>query len=340
MTGLVVDIETVVLDDSIFPRAAVDEPTARRYADSITAGESLPPVIVENGTNRLLDGWHRHRAHRILDLAEIEILFADVPAGMDARLFAASLSAKHGLPLAESDCRQLARELFAQSGDVSITAVAKELGRPRKTVEGWLSDQIEERRAQEQHQRDARKVAALMLRDLGWTQQKIADELGVSQKAVSNVLSNTGEVAGIDESLIRTAIDLVPDADLATIAEQWREDRIFATWTDDERDLLKHLRAGETVVLNMRAEGHPNLWRWAEQSGLAVRIDRKSEWGNPFILPGDGDRETVIDNYVVHYWLHKPSLHDKVSDLAGKALGCWCAPDSCHGDVLARWAEQ
>ena len=338
--GLLVDIDSVVLDDSIFPRGQVDEPTARRYADSITAGESLPPVIIENGTDRLLDGWHRHRAHRILDLAEIAILYADVPPGMDARLFAASLSAKHGLPLAESDCRQLARDLFARSGDVSITAVAKELGRPRKTVEGWLSDQIEERRAQEQHQRDARKVAALMLRDLGWTQQKIADVLGVSREAVAKIGSN-GDVAipNIGESLIRTAIELVPDADLGSIAEQWREDRIFATWTDDERDLLKHLRAGETVVLNMRAEGHSNLWRWAEQSGLAVRIDRKSEWGNPFIVDADGDRETVIDAYVKHYYPHKPSLHAKVQDLEGKALGCWCAPESCHGDFLAGCAS-
>ena len=138
--GLLVDIETIILDDAVFPRTQVDEATARRYADCMTAGEELPPVIVENGTNRLLDGWHRHRAHRILELAEIEILFADIPPGMDARLFAASLSAKHGLPLADADARQIARDLFAQDGDTTITAVAKALGRPRKTGEGWLSE--------------------------------------------------------------------------------------------------------------------------------------------------------------------------------------------------------
>lgn len=335
--GMLIDIDSVVLDDSVFPRADVDEATARRYAESMSAGEELPPVIIENGTDRLLDGWHRHRAHRILDLTEIAILYADVPQGMDARLFAASLSAKHGLPLADSDARQVARDLFEAGGDTTITAVAKALGRPRKTVEGWLSDQIEQRREAEQRERDARKVAALMLRDLGWTQQKIADELGVSQQAVAG-LTNKGESAVVSESLIARAIELVPDADLAGVADQWREERIFATWTPDERDLLKHLRAGETVVLNMRGDAHQRLWQWAEQAGLAVRIDRKSDWGNPFVLPGDGSRDEVIAHYVEHYYPHKPSLHGRVNDLDGKALGCWCAPDACHGDFLAEEA--
>lgn len=333
--GLLVDIDSIVLDEAIFPRSGVDEATARRYAESITAGESLPPVIVENGSDRLLDGWHRHRAHRILELTEIAILFADVPQGMDPRLFAASLSAKHGLPLADTDARQIARDLFASGGgDSTITAVAKALGRPRKTVEGWLADEIEERREAEQRERDARKVAALMLRDLGWTQQKIAEHFGVTKQTISQSAANPPLT---DEGLIRRAIELVPDADLAAVAERWREERIFATWTDDERDLLKHLRAGETVVLNMRADGHQRLWQWAEQSGLAVRIDRKSDWGNPFVVDADGNRAAVIKAYEEHYWPHKPSLHERRDELLGKALGCWCAPLPCHGDFIQMW---
>lgn len=26
-------------------------------------------------------------------------------------------------------------------------------------------------------------------------------------------------------------------------------------------------------------------------------------------------------------------------ELRGKALGCWCAPDTCHGHVLAELAD-
>lgn len=145
-----------------------------------------------------------------------------------------------------------------------------------------------------------------------------------------------------DESVLRDAVAAGPEdirEQLAAVAEQWRRDRIFATWTPDERDLLVRLRAGQTVVVNMRDDAHARLWKWAEQSGLAARIDRKSIWGNPFVLPDDGDRDAVCDAYERHYWPHKPSLHARIGDLDGKALGCWCAPQRCHGDFLAGEAQ-
>ncbi|MGC1214122.1 MAG: DUF4326 domain-containing protein [Micromonospora sp.] len=108
-------------------------------------------------------------------------------------------------------------------------------------------------------------------------------------------------------------------------------------WSDDERDLAKRLRAGETVVVSMRSHG--NLIAWAEAEGLYERVDRRTQWGNPFEMPADGDRATVIANYQWYYLPYKPSLTAKVHSLKGKALGCWCAPEECHGDVLAELAE-
>lgn len=111
-------------------------------------------------------------------------------------------------------------------------------------------------------------------------------------------------------------------------------------WSAEETELCTRLEAGETVVISMRAGIHEHLQRWAEQHGLFVRIDRRSDWGNPFELPGDGDRETVIANYDQYYLPHKPSLLSRLSELRGKALGCWCAPEACHGDVLKERAER
>jgi len=106
-------------------------------------------------------------------------------------------------------------------------------------------------------------------------------------------------------------------------------------WTDEELRLRQELEAGNTVVVNMRGDGHPKLWAWAEQSGLAVRIDRKSAWGNPFEMTHDGDRDQVIGKYATYYFPYKPKLIADVGTLRGKALGCWCAPLRCHGDILA-----
>jgi hypothetical protein len=58
-----------------------------------------------------------------------------------------------------------------------------------------------------------------------------------------------------------------------------------------------------------------------------------SIWGNPFQIGRDGTREEVIEKYR-RYILSKPELLAQLESLRGKTLGCWCSPQSCHGDVL------
>lgn len=108
-------------------------------------------------------------------------------------------------------------------------------------------------------------------------------------------------------------------------------------WSPEERELQQRLRAGETVVVSFRC--HENLIAWANERELFVRVDRQSEWGNPFKLDRDGDRATVIAKYRDHFLPHT-GLVNQLGQLRGKALGCWCAPEPCHGDVLAREAER
>jgi hypothetical protein len=85
---------------------------------------------------------------------------------------------------------------------------------------------------------------------------------------------------------------------------------------------------------------HANLISWAESEGLYVRIDRRTDWGNPFEMPDDGGRDDVIAKYGTYYLPHKVLLQARLPELVGKALGCWCAPESCHGDVLKKAAKQ
>lgn len=109
-------------------------------------------------------------------------------------------------------------------------------------------------------------------------------------------------------------------------------------FTDDERTLHKRLTAGETVVVSIRH--HQRLIAWAETRGLYERIDRRTPWGNPFEMPGDGTRGQVIAHYDKHYLPYKRSLRERLHELKGKALGCWCAPEPCHGDILKNGADE
>ena len=73
----------------------------------------------------------------------------------------------------------------------------------------------------------------------------------------------------------------------------------------------------------------------------AVRIDRRTRWGNPFRIGPDGDRHTVIERYRRWLWHRIRTGALPLDDLAAlhrKPLACWCAPAPCHGDVLARAA--
>lgn len=75
-----------------------------------------------------------------------------------------------------------------------------------------------------------------------------------------------------------------------------------------------------------------------KRSGYDVYIGRPGPWGNPFTIGRDGTRQEVIRKYEEHL-LASHALLELVPELAGMTLGCWCSPRPCHGDVLARYAN-
>jgi len=78
-----------------------------------------------------------------------------------------------------------------------------------------------------------------------------------------------------------------------------------------------------------------------------VYIGRPSKWGNPFShLPNSIAKYKVEtrDEAVAKFeeWITKGEgqhLLKDLHELKGKVLGCWCKPQSCHGDVLLKLAN-
>lgn len=213
--------------------------------------------------------------------------------------------------------------------------------------------------------REDRQEVVASLRDSGLSLRAIASATGVSKGTVQNDLA-TGQNCPVEPVTVTTTTTQHVDAVTGEILDPppglppppssgpqapggapivgvngktYQRQSVEAQFTSDERELLERLKDGRTVVLNMRADSHARLWAWADAHDLAVRIDRKSDWGNPFVLDEDGDREQVIGKYAAFYFPHKPQLIAEVGKLKGKALGCWCAPERCHGDVLAAAAS-
>jgi hypothetical protein len=82
-------------------------------------------------------------------------------------------------------------------------------------------------------------------------------------------------------------------------------------------------------VLNMK--DHPRLPEGA------VYVGRPSKWGNPFLIGRDGDRAEVIRQFA--RYLCESDLFNDLHELRNKDLGCWCAPEACHADLLLRLAN-
>ena len=87
-------------------------------------------------------------------------------------------------------------------------------------------------------------------------------------------------------------------------------------------------------VLNKKTHGMPKG---------SMYCGRPSILGNPFVIGRDGDRAAVIAKYRTWFYerCETPPFQEALSR-AEKAtwLVCWCAPESCHCDVIAEYLEK
>ena len=110
----------------------------------------------------------------------------------------------------------------------------------------------------------------------------------------------------------------------------------MAGWTASERERRERVEAGGTVVANLKTD--LRLIAWAKKTGRFARICRPTIWGNPFVIGKDGDREQVLES-CKKYLAGERELLQRLGELQGKVLGCWCHPEHCHGDELIRLIE-
>ena len=80
--------------------------------------------------------------------------------------------------------------------------------------------------------------------------------------------------------------------------------------------------------------------RIAEHVPGAIRVDRVSDWGNPFIMHQEQERDEVCGRYEQYAYWRLSIQPDWLVLLRGKVLACHCAPRRCHADTLLRLANE
>lgn len=179
-----VQVNEVKFEAAIYPRSKWNTSTVERYADAIEAGAEFPPVILEEGTNRLLDGKHRLEAYKKVGAETIPAEWRKVPAGMTTKYYAATLSARHGDRLSNADIKAIAEAEFERDPRLDPKAWGRSLGVSKTTVYRWVSHILEREKAD-------RATKASRLSRLGWTQEAIGRLLGVDSTTISKDLKNS-----------------------------------------------------------------------------------------------------------------------------------------------------
>lgn len=121
----------LVLDFDLYPRNNVDTANIARIVEAMTAGETMPAVIIDKKSKRVVDGFHRTKAAIRLygaDDAKVEVIektYAD-----DAAMFldAMKYNATHGARLDSCDrvhCVHIAERL-----SIPLDAIAGALHMP------------------------------------------------------------------------------------------------------------------------------------------------------------------------------------------------------------------
>jgi hypothetical protein len=99
---------------------------------------------------------------------------------------------------------------------------------------------------------------------------------------------------------------------------------------------------GATTVVNMA--GHRNDPDFADVVYVGRAMYRGgwrlagSPLASPYRVGRDGTRQEVVARYR-DFLLGRPDLLALLPDLRGRRIGCWCAPEACHADVIAELAD-
>jgi DNA modification methylase len=176
-------VSEVVFREDLYPRIETDAPTVQRYVDSI---DKLPPVQI-NQHNELIDGWHRWTAHRTAGLDLILCDIIETQSDVELLKLAISSNSAHGKQMSNEDKKSQARKIYS-AGGTEKAELEKLLSVTNRTLNNWLSDIDQAKREERKRTIEAMWLAC-------FTEQEIADKVGVDQKSVHN------EVQGILENV-------------------------------------------------------------------------------------------------------------------------------------------
>ena len=174
--------------------------------------DALPPIEI-NQDKEIIDGWHRYLAARCVDVAEITCVVIQTTGDDDLADRMWEANRKHGVQYSRGQRKAYGVKLHGRG--LSAKEIAERAGVGVNTVYRWTKGLREE-------ERRIRDERILELADTDMSLRQIADEVGVDDKTVGNILRKNAQMREIphDDTSLETleTIGVAPDAPLDDVA--------------------------------------------------------------------------------------------------------------------------
>jgi DNA modification methylase len=180
--SIMIDSKDVKIREDLYPRFEKDMNLIEKYAESI---EYLPPIIV-NQDFILIDGYHRLKAYEVNaylkgDTVNIPAEIRHTENDDEIKELAYSTNSSHGNQLSVAEKRKYANEMI-KTKKKTIADLSRILSVKERTVREWVHIELKKNKV-ERHDK------VLELYQSGWTQEAIAKEVGLTQQAVSKIIT-------------------------------------------------------------------------------------------------------------------------------------------------------
>jgi hypothetical protein len=93
---MMINTRQIVIDDTIYPRNKVIPYNINRMAAAFEAGATFPPLVIEEGTKRLVDGRHRYEMFKGKGVKKVEVIAKVYSSQADLFADAVRLNIGHG----------------------------------------------------------------------------------------------------------------------------------------------------------------------------------------------------------------------------------------------------
>lgn len=172
-----INIDDVIFEPSKYPRRKWDSMTVTMLRNAI---DNIPPIQI-NKNRILIDGLHRLQAHKLEGKTTIKAIVRDTK-DQDILWEATRLNATHGKQLTLEEKEELSKRFFKEK-NLTEAEIANALSVSIGKISEWVSN-IRKERNEDRNQ----KILELYLRC--WTEERIAEEVGLKKSQVDNVISS------------------------------------------------------------------------------------------------------------------------------------------------------